>query len=348
MLDYQNVKIPEEIIIVEKPIQYSWYQSKANGMHQGYVVDANNKKMLETALNWAKGTTYDESLLEGKNWWECSEELKKAYRATAKEVEGIQHKYTNGNFKLRIIDSADNSSQGGKLSFWNCGITCPDGLELLVGINADILLELLITNTFVNGVCPTKVWLGRVKGTQVGAFSENMELFEQAKKDEATRRANAAAGSNYKPGALVSNLTNTEIYIGTLYTAADFDDSGWRRYTLTVYKKPQVRHFFLGYDPEKGTISRYVYGSDIKKTKPKRVINGQKDIGMTPHAYLSKIIEGYYKEGNVSDYSKFCYDKLLLGYADTPEEAMAKQEEFIALIRKQYSPRDYLDIKYED
>lgn len=348
MLDYKNVKIPNELIIVEKLSSYRWYESKANGMHQGYVVDPDSKNMLETALNWAREVTHDDSILGGKNFHDCSDEVKQAWRDSAKNVEGIQHTYKNGNFKLRIIDSAGSCSQGGKLSFWNCAITCPDGLELLIGINADILLELLITNTFIEGVCQSKVWLGRVKGIQVGAFSENMELFAQSKKDEATRRANASSGRNYTPGALVSNLTSTEIYLGPLYCAAESDDSGWRGSTLIIYNKPKIRHLFLSYNPEKDTISRYIHISDIKKTKPKRVVNGYKDVGMTAYAYISKLIDGYYKEGGVSNYSKFCYDKLLLGYANTPEEAIAKKDKFIQLIKIQYASRSYFKIEYEE
>ena len=60
MTDYQNVKIANEIIIVEKPTPYRswvyWRKVKGQGLHQGYVVDAGNKKSLETAMKWAVGT----------------------------------------------------------------------------------------------------------------------------------------------------------------------------------------------------------------------------------------------------------------------------------------------------
>ena len=75
MDDYQNVKIANEIIIVEKPEEYrswvTWRKVKGQGMHQGYVVDAGNKKSLESALRWAECREYDESLRPTKapyNW----------------------------------------------------------------------------------------------------------------------------------------------------------------------------------------------------------------------------------------------------------------------------------------
>ena len=222
MTDYQNVKIANEIIIVEKQSAYqswvTWRKVKGQGLHQGYVVDAGNKKSLENAKHWAECREYDESLRPTKapyNW--------DKYYASAREIPGIEHKYPNGQFELTLCDSADGSSQGGKLSFWNCIITCPDGLEVLVGINADILLELLLKNTFIDGKCQSKVWLGRIKGTQVGAFTENMELYEQAQKDEASRQANAKADSKYVPGDIVKTLTGKDLYLGSVYQYYSFE-----------------------------------------------------------------------------------------------------------------------------
>ena len=115
--------------------------------------------MLNTALEWAHNIeyVYDEN----------DNVIYENSKPKVIEYPGIVHKYKNGTFEFIIYDSADGSSQGGKLSFWTAIIKTPDKKEFRIGINADILLDLLKYNTFVNGICSNKVWLGRIKGNRV-------------------------------------------------------------------------------------------------------------------------------------------------------------------------------------
>ena len=91
-----------------------------NKYGQGYVVPEGSN--LDNARIWA----------EGSDW------------------EPKEYKYKNGTFTLRITNAAGHSSQGGKLSFWNCQIRTEDGKEFLIGIASDCLAELIINNTLIN------------------------------------------------------------------------------------------------------------------------------------------------------------------------------------------------------
>ena len=351
MTDYQNVKIANEIIIVEKPTPYcswvTWRKVKGQGMHQGYVVDAGNKKSLESAMRWAECREYDESLRPTKapyNW--------DKYYASVIKHSGIEHRYQNGQFEITLCDSADGSSQGGKLAFWNCIITCPDGKEFLVGINADILLELLLKNTFVDGKCQSKVWLGRIRGTQVGAFTENMELYEQAQKDEASRQAAAKASSKYNPGDIVKTLTDKDLYLGSVYQYYSFE-SGWhyRDNYLVIYDKPKLVHvyrsYYTGWNDTKEKLSDYYR---IKNTKVKRVIIGHANNIDSAIDFIKKYNKSYLEKELKKDAdgkSRYAWDpiKIAKQYGDSPEfdkEAILKylRDEYKKICGKWYYSLD--------
>ncbi len=204
--DYQGIKIYDEVIIVEKE---SWHWENGTRVKdlipQGYVVEVGNKKMLETAMRWAEQEIYvvDEN---GKYIYD-----EKGYHIH-KTINGVINTYQNGSFIFELDEAADGSTQGGKLSFWNCLITAPDSKVYKVGISSEILLNLLKQNTFKNGICESKIWLGRIKGSQVGAFTENMPEFAQAKADQALREAKST--KKYQPGAILKSKTKTQIYLG--------------------------------------------------------------------------------------------------------------------------------------
>lgn len=204
--DYQGIKIYDEVIIVEKE-SWHWENGKRikDMIPQGYVVEVGNKKMLETAMKWAKQEPY--AVDENDNY--IYDE--KGYHVR-KVIEGIVNNYKNGEFRFELDEAADGSSQGGKLSFWNCLITAPDNKVYKIGISSEILLNLLKHNTFKNGICESNIWLGRIKGQQVGAFTENMPEFAQSKADQALREAKNT--TKYQPGAILKSKTKTQIYLG--------------------------------------------------------------------------------------------------------------------------------------
>ena len=55
-MEYKGIKIPEKVIIVERQDKYY------HDINQGYVVDFGNKKMLESAKDWAVCYVCDETL----------------------------------------------------------------------------------------------------------------------------------------------------------------------------------------------------------------------------------------------------------------------------------------------
>ena len=253
---YSGIKIPKKVIIVEKLFSYA---HNIDGIHQGYVVDADNKDMLESAMEWAK---YCKRKEDGTGY---------------ETVGGIQHIFENGKFKISLKYAANGSSQGGKLSFWNCLITCPDNQQFLIGINSEVLIEFLLNNTLVNGVCDADVFLGRVSGN-VGIFTENMPSYKQFLEDEAIRASYSKKTSNYKPGDIVSTLTTESIYLGIAKARFSAEYSYSKGYTIHIYKKPHIIHIFK--DSKYGSI-------DELTSKPKRAITGHEDSFPTPQEAIS-------------------------------------------------------------
>lgn len=184
---YTGIKIYKEVIIVARNENYSYYDSEKRsfvdaGYPKAYVVEKGNTKMLTSARGWARS--------------DCKE-----------------YEFKNGEFTFSLCDPAKDSSQGGKLSFWNCLITI-NGNSFLIGISSEILCELLKNNTFINGTCKEKVYLGRINGN-VGAFTSNMDLFKKGQEDEKVR--NEKKTTTYVPGDFVYTLTEERIYLGEGY-----------------------------------------------------------------------------------------------------------------------------------
>ena len=248
--DYQGIKIYDEVIIVEKE---SWHWE--NGKHvkdlipQGYIVEVGNKNMLDTALRWAKQSIYTVDENNNYVYDENGDHV-------CKTIDGVINTYKNGEFKFELNEAADGSSQGGKLSFWNCLITAPDNKVYKIGISSEILLNLLKQNTFKNGICESNIWLGRIKGQQVGAFTENMPEFAQSKADQALREAKST--KKYQPGAILKSKTKTQIYLGefTEYfsmqnnyeeykNAAGRDDVKERDIYFVLDDEPYSYHLYL-------------------------------------------------------------------------------------------------------
>jgi hypothetical protein len=110
---------------------------------QAYLVDPSNKNQLKSARTWATYTEYGNYVKTESGKWE--------YEWTKKH-DPLEYTFGNQRFKLELLDCAGGSSQGGKLSFWNC-IVSKDDQRFKIGINSEMLLELLKNATFVKGVC---------------------------------------------------------------------------------------------------------------------------------------------------------------------------------------------------
>lgn len=252
---YKGIKIEDEIIIVERKFN--------NNESQGYIVSINNKNQLDSALHWAEhyDWVYDETgerVIDHYSYGgkECTSDTPGAWPVYKQEkIFGVVHTYKNGQFKFSLLNSACSSSQGGKLSFWNCLITAPDNKEYIIGINSECLIQLLKNNTFINGICQANVWLGRIKNN-VGAFTENMEEFEQGKKDKILRETKKTA--KYDIGSVL--IPSNKVYCGKFYKTFDIEDNSFYRwdlshynYHIAIFSKPEPVYLYQKYEyfPEK-------------------------------------------------------------------------------------------------
>lgn len=325
MEKYSGIKINEEIILVEKFVDTTPFDNQDTPkIPQAYVVQTDNPKMLETALAWAKYTKYKKDE-QGNYITSINERGRSTYEMEV--IEGTQHRYKNGTFDFYIYDSANGSSQGGKLSFWTAKVVAPDNKEFLIGINSDILVEMLKHNTFIDGKCSSKVWLGRISGSRVGAFTETMPEFIQSKKDENFRKLKSTV--KYQIGDIVSTKTSTWVYLGeqseyfskqSLYrpsTGRSLMDYELESYTLRVDNSPFKFHAYLcldtmikaGKDLTIESILEYAqnepsyyftyYSMDREPKKLSRIITGHID-GIDEKFYykiyktfLHKLIERY-------------------------------------------------------
>lgn len=311
-MDYQGVKIPKKIIIVSRPNGIHKYSSRDNLYEcnyeyaPAYIVDPESKGMLDSALSWAR-TTYTKQDENGNFIVDYIDKNGKEWYKNH-QVEGIQSEYdNNGQFEFELYDSAGGSYQGGKLSFWNCRIIAPDGKKFQIGINSDILLNLLQHNTFVNGKCQEKVYLGRIKGNAVGAFTKNMELFKQAEYDDSIRKASKT--SKYKPGDYVRSKINRYIYLGEIYRLFDFKHLNHGHWyfnkggedLIVRYDKPIKQHLYAvlhdGNFDEQGNIIDIEKGwFELKDSKTAYIVDGRSVKVGTPHEQYIKHYEYVYKE----------------------------------------------------
>ena len=283
--EYQGFNIPEKIIIVKKEI-FTWKDGNriSSGEYQGYVVPVGNDKMLETALNWA----------------DCKYEYKDGKYEYIDKDKYIKE-YDNGNFELKLANAATDSYQSGKLSFWDCIITAKDRSSYLIGINSDLLFSLLVNSTFVNGVCQSKVYLGRQKG-RVGAFTEDMDEFIQSKKDAELR--NRKMSTNYGVGQRVFTKTSQHVYLGEMYKLFDVKIDYYRDYNDTlrkkaiIFKKPKKVHVYGCYKYEYKPVN-------IRKGTIVYDLNELIDINLE-----DKKVNKYFNEGETFDvkdnYEEYC------------------------------------------
>lgn len=205
-MEYQGWTLFDTVLIVAKKLgHWDYQQSKyiESDDWQGYVVDPSNKKMKENAQRWAETcrTKYDDN---GKY---CG------YDRTP----GTDFLYPNEGFTLELKETAQGSSQGGKLSFWNCWVTAPDGTRFKIGIAADLLLELLLQSTFVNGKCQAPLCFARRK-EGVGMLSKDTDSYTQALKDMQKKAdVKSKKTSKHQFGHAYTALQSANAYAGDVW-----------------------------------------------------------------------------------------------------------------------------------
>lgn len=207
---YTGWKLFDKVTIVAKKIfayDYKTGTTNDTGDVQGYIVDPSNKKQLKTARSW--GTTYNYEYFTDED----------GYRRVKESTTNVPEEYTydNDGFTLELHNAAGGSSQGGKLSFWNCWITAPDGKRFLIGIAADLLLDVLKNSTVIKGVVQDTLLFARCNGN-VGMLSKSMSSYQDALNDEAIKKKlSKGKTSKHQIGHVYETATERNVYGGKLY-----------------------------------------------------------------------------------------------------------------------------------
>lgn len=290
---------------------------KSSDAMQAYLVDPSNKKQLKSARTWATWTEYGPSIKTESGRWE---------REWEKQHEPIEYTFGNQHFKLELLDCAGGSSQGGKLSFWNC-IVSKDDHKFKIGINSDMLLELLKNATFVKGVCQDDLLFVTDNG-KVGMCAEGSEVHRSAIRDmelKADSKKNAV--SKFSFGDIITTPTLKEVYLGTITRYYHFDPGSNDNYynnrgiyyqgcTITKLSKPITYHVFDTVYGDKTSISDFLndYGTsrwysfpDFKKTCPKRVIDGKLALDYSEEQFKSELVNKIYDYAAFETYCKTSY-----------------------------------------
>lgn len=294
--DYVGWKLFDKVHLVCKYQTPYAYSSRPSMKFEGeiaYVVPEGDKSMLKRARDWATWIEYGPSIKnEDTNHW--------TYEWTKKH-DPIEYIYDNKDFTLELYAVAENSSQGGKLSFWNCRITAPDNKVFLTAISTNLLLEILQQNDFSNGICKSPMMFARCKGG-VGMLSESMPSYQAALSDMETKK-NLSKGKTKNPPIGATHITPTcsNVYLGTYYQWCapihKCDDKYRMRDKLIgfkVLKKPIERYYYPTYSTTKTKLSDYVEGriwrDDFVKSIPSRAVGSTTvEIDVSPETVISKL-----------------------------------------------------------
>ena len=196
-MDYKGYKLIDKIVLVCKE------PKDDNEILQAYLADPNNKKQMESAKNWAEWIEYGPYIPNTGYEWR-------------KTHNPIEHTFDNKGFEFSLLDCAGGSSQGGKLSFWNC-IVKKDDKIFKIGINSDMLLNVLKEGTFDKGVCKEKVCFVS-KGGRCGVVIENGPSYNDAMGDMKLKNSiTKSLTTKYHPGDRVITTTIDETYLGKFY-----------------------------------------------------------------------------------------------------------------------------------
>lgn len=318
-MDYQGYKLIDKIMLVcrdKADREESTAVHTVRKDYQAYLVDPANKKQLESARYWAKWTEYGPSVKNEKTGrWEREYEI---------EHPPVEFEFDNNGFELELLDCAGGSSQGGKLSFWNCVVT-KDNNRFVIGINSDMLLNLLKNATFVGGKCQSPLIFITQKG-KVGMTVEGSETYKQCIKDKELMNAlKKTQTSKFTFGDKVSTATISEVYLGTINRYYVFNPgeenigyhwSTWdiRRCTLTRLKKPVTYHMFERLYQDKTLVdiincwdgSYYSY-PDLKNKCPKRTITGSIEKDCTEAEFKQRLVDKIYDYDAFINYAKNNY-----------------------------------------
>lgn len=149
----------------------------------------------------------------------------------------------NSGFYLSLISAADDSSNGGKLSFWMCLIEKKNIPTFAVGINAPILCDLLQHATLINGKISESLFFIQ-KNNQIGICNKDTDCYKEMlveiRKKEEAKQVTVKKTTKWRPGySYYSTCTNT--------TMIGWFDSKLAR----VYQRNYKTTFELNFDAPK-------------------------------------------------------------------------------------------------
>jgi len=213
-MGYNGWTLYDEVTLVIKDESCNRYRYK---YPQAFVVNTKDKKQLETARKWGTEVVPKRD----KNGDYIEDTSGKHVYETLKPTEVT---LKNSGFNLTLYDTAGSSSQGGKLSFWNCLIEHEEhNIKCIIGIDSNLLLNVLLQNKFDNGKCLDTLSFARCSGS-VGLLNENMKEYKEALKDNETKKSLSKGKTNkYQIGHIYSTLTKDDYYFGSLYTCINID-----------------------------------------------------------------------------------------------------------------------------
>lgn len=231
--------IPEKLIIVESVIN-TIYVNDEQEINKAYIVFGDNTKSLENARMWA-----------GKD-------------AIEKTISGTTE------FTFEILECAGRSSQGGKLSFWNCRIrNIDENIDVSVGINSEILCWLLQESTFVKGVCQGNVILSKYDG-QLGVVCKGTESYNEAIQSQ-NNKDNLKIGktTKWEKGFEYRTQNTADIWVGDAYKPLTIEDDYFKhKYTYDLRNLGKKFHVLIeSVYVENGRASYWMWKHNTKFVK---------------------------------------------------------------------------------
>lgn len=311
-MDYKGYKLLDKIMLVCRDVPEhvdSFGHNSGTTCYQAYLVDPVSSKQLESARHWAKWTEYGPSYKNSEGKWVRDYEI---------EHTPVEFEFDNNGFILELLDCAGGSSQGGKLSFWNC-LVKKDDKTFKIGINSDMLLDLLKTAVFDKGICQSPLIFITQNG-KVGMAVEGSDTYKQCVADRELKwRLKSSAVSKFEFGDVLKTATIEEVYLGTMYKYYTFDPgNNTNRYnrhydlhdcTLTKLAKPTKYYLFdsayekikISNFTDKYSHSQYLF-PDFKKTCPKRTVTGKLELDITKEEFYKQLTNKIYDFDSWMDY----------------------------------------------
>lgn len=318
-MDYKGYKLLDKIMLVcreEATHEDSNGANGGNSYYQAYLVDPANAKQRESARHWAKWIEYGPHYKNDKGEWTRDYEITHA---------PVEFEFENNGFTLELLDCAGGSSQGGKLSFWNC-LVKKDNKTFKIGINSDMLLDLLKNAVFDKGTCQSSLIFITQNG-KVGMTAEGSDTYKQCIADRDLKKMlKDSQVSKFEFGDILKTTTIEEVYLGTVYRYYAFDPgqnpNRYTRYydfrdcTLTKLAKPIKYHVFdtiykqtkLSDFSDSYNVARYSY-PDFKKSCPKRTIDGKLELDISQEEFYKRFMDKLYSFDDFLDYYKQAYGR---------------------------------------